>query len=97
MFFLALQPISRITEGRVNLRYVQVVYNGGDGKNRETFPCIPENRETFVVYGILDRLRNLPISAKEYTGFQVRCPTYFTHAFKRAGNANRFGRMCEFK
>jgi len=32
-----------------------------------------------------------------YTGFQVRCPTYFTHAFKRAGNANRFGRMCEFE
>jgi len=26
LFFLALQPISRKTEGRVNLRYVQVVY-----------------------------------------------------------------------
>ena len=26
MFFLALQPISRKTEGRINLRYVQVVY-----------------------------------------------------------------------
>ena len=26
LFFLALQPILRKTEGRVNLRYVQVVY-----------------------------------------------------------------------
>ena len=26
LFFLALQPISRKTECRVNLRYVQVVY-----------------------------------------------------------------------
>ena len=27
LFFLALQPILRKTECRVNLRYVQVVYN----------------------------------------------------------------------
>ena len=42
LFFLALQPISRKTEGRVNLRYVQVVYEGGDRKNCKTFPRIPD-------------------------------------------------------